>query len=77
MLLTNALNPDGSVAERFEEIPDDIKFRNAVTALSHLISVIPGDIALVLEPLNTLVDHAGYYLADMDTASAIVREARG
>jgi hydroxypyruvate isomerase len=29
---------------------------------------------LVLEPLNTLVDHAGYYLADMDVASAIVRE---
>ena len=74
MLLTNALNPDGSVAERFEEIPDDIKFRSTVAALKQLISIIPGDIALVLEPLNTLVDHAGYYLADMDVASAIVRE---
>jgi hydroxypyruvate isomerase len=73
MLLTNALNPDGSVADRFEEIPDDIKFKNTVSALNQLISIIPDDITLVLEPLNTLVDHAGYYLNDIDTASAIVR----
>jgi hydroxypyruvate isomerase len=74
MLLTNALNPDGSVADRFEEIPDGIKFKNTVTALRHLVSIVPDDITLVLEPLNTLVDHPGYYLADIDTASAIVRE---
>jgi hydroxypyruvate isomerase len=74
MLLTNALNPDGSVADRFEEIPDDTKFENAVTALRHLVSMVPEDITFVLEPLNTLVDHPGYYLADIDTASAIVRE---
>ena len=74
MFLTNALNPDGSVAERFEEIPDDIKFGSTVAALKQLISIIPAEMSLVLEPLNTLVDHAGYYLADMDVASAIVRE---
>ena len=74
MLLTNALNPDGSVAERFEKISDDIKFRNTVAALRQLISLVPGDMTLILEPLNTLVDHVGYYLDDMDVASAIVRE---
>ena len=74
MLLTNALNPDGSVADRFEEISGDIKFKNTVSALNHLISIIPDDITLVLEPLNTLVDHPGYYLNDMDVASAIVRQ---
>ena len=74
MLLTNALNPNGSVADRFEEIPDEIKFKNTVTALKRLISIMPDDITLVLEPLNTLVDHAGYYLADIDVASAIIRE---
>jgi hydroxypyruvate isomerase len=74
MVLTNALNPDGSVADRFEEIPDGIKYKNTVTALNQLISIIPGDITLVLEPLNTLVDHPGYYLADMNVASGIVRE---
>lgn len=73
MLLTNALNPDGSVSDRFEEIPDDIKFKNTVSALNQLLSIIPDDITLVLEPLNTLVDHPGYYLNDIDTASAIVR----
>ncbi len=51
---------------------DDIKFKNTVSALNQLISIIP-DITLVLEPLNTLVDHPGYYLNDTDTASAIVR----
>jgi len=74
MLLTNALNSDGSVADRFEEIPDDLKFKNTVAALNQLVCITPDDITLLLEPLNTLVDHAGYYLNDMDTASAIVRE---
>jgi hydroxypyruvate isomerase len=39
----------------------------------HHFKHIPDDITLVLEPLNTLVDHPGYYLNDIDTASAIVR----
>jgi hydroxypyruvate isomerase len=57
----------------------NIKFKNTVSALNQLISMIPDDITLVLEPLNTLVDHPAYYLNDIDTASAIVRaeEARG
>jgi hydroxypyruvate isomerase len=76
MLLTNALNPDGSVADRFEEIPGNIKFKNTVTALRRLISIMPDDITLVLEPLNTLVDHPGYYLADIGTALAIVHEVK-
>jgi hydroxypyruvate isomerase len=74
MLLTNALNSDGSVADRFEEISDDVKFESTVTALRHLVSIVPDDITMVLEPLNTLVDHPGYYLANIDTASAIVGE---
>jgi hydroxypyruvate isomerase len=74
MLLTNALNPDGSVADTFDEIPDNEKFHNTVVALQKILAVTPGDIALVLEPLNTRIDHPGYYLADMATASALVRE---
>ena len=31
-------------------------------------------VTLVLEPLNTLVDHAGYFLASADEGAAIVRE---
>ena len=74
MLLTNALNSDGSVANEFAEISDEIKLKSTVAASRELISRVPEDITLVLEPLNTLVDHPGYYLADIDTASTIVRE---
>jgi hydroxypyruvate isomerase len=76
MLLTNALNPDGSVAERFEEISSDLKFKNVVSSLAQLTRIVPDDITLLLEPLNTLVDHPGYYLDDIAVASRIVREAR-
>ena len=74
MLLTNALNSDGSVAERFEEIPDDLKFKNVVSSLAELTRVTPDDITLLLEPLNTLVDHPGYYLNNIDVAAEIVRQ---
>jgi hydroxypyruvate isomerase len=74
MLLTNALNSDGSVADRFEDIPVDRKFQNTVAALRELVRITPDDFTLLLEPLNTLVDHPGYYLNDMNTASEIVRE---
>ena len=74
MLLTNALNSDGSVAERFEEIPDDLKFKNVVSSLAELTRVTPDDITLLLEPLNTLVDHPGYYLDNIDVAAEIVRQ---
>ncbi|MGB7791315.1 MAG: TIM barrel protein [Terrimicrobiaceae bacterium] len=74
MFLTNELNSDGSVANRYEEIPDGIKFSNTVRALKQLVSSVPADMNLILEPLNTLVDHAGYYLDKIDTAVAIVRE---
>jgi len=74
MLLTNALNSDGSVAERFEEIPDDLKFKNVVSSLAELTRVTPDDITLLLEPLNTLVDHPGYYLDNIDVSAKIVRQ---
>ena len=74
MLLTNALNSDGSVAERFEDIPDDLKFKNVVSSLTELTRTTPDDITLLLEPLNTLVDHPGYYLDDIDVSAKIVRQ---
>jgi hydroxypyruvate isomerase len=74
MLLTNALNSDGSVAERFEEIPDDLKFNNVVSSLGEVVRVTPDDITLLLEPLNTLVDHPGYYLDDIEVSARIVSQ---
>jgi hydroxypyruvate isomerase len=74
MLLTNALNSDGSVAERFEDIPDDLKLKNVVSSLAQLTQATPDDITLLLEPLNTLVDHPGYYLDNIDVSAEIVRQ---
>ena len=74
MLLTNALNSDGSVAERFEDIPDDLKLKNVVSSLAQLTQATPDDITLLLEPLNTLVDHPGYYLDTIDVSAEIVRQ---
>jgi hydroxypyruvate isomerase len=68
------LNSDGSVAERFEEIPEDLKFKNVVTSLAELTRVTPDDLTLLLEPLNTLVDHPGYYLDQIEVAAKIVHQ---
>ena len=73
LMLTNALNADGSVAERFEEIPDDLKFKN-VSALWRSSRATPDDLTFLLEPLNTLVDHPGYYLDKIDVSAEIVRQ---
>ena len=74
MLLTNALNEDGSVADAFDQIPDAQKYANTVVALKEVLAATPDDIHFVLEPLNTKIDHPGYYLADMRTGSSLVRE---
>ena len=73
MLLTNALNSDGSVTDAFERIPDTQKYENAVIGLKKALDATPDELNFVLEPLNTKIDHPGYYLADMETASSLVR----
>jgi hydroxypyruvate isomerase len=74
MLLTNALNEDGSVTDSFEQIPDTQKYENALIGLKKALEVTPDDVNFVLEPLNTTIDHPGYYMADMQTASSLVRD---
>lgn len=74
MLLTNALNEDGSVTDSFEQIPDTQKYENAVIGLKKALDATPEAMNLVLEPLNTIIDHPGYYLADMQTAASLVRD---
>lgn len=74
MLLTNALNPDGSVTDAFEQIPDGEKCANIVLGLKKALEAVPEDMQLVLEPLNILIDHPGYFLKDMETAAALIRE---
>ncbi len=75
MSITNQLNTDGS-AHPYLEISEEKKLKNVTIALSRMMDLLPGDMHLMLEPLNTRVDHPGYWLTDFDTALSIVREIR-
>jgi len=57
------------------EVPRDQQRRNLVETLKQAAPIVAeAGITLLLEPLNTLVDHAGYFLDSADEAAAIVRE---
>lgn len=73
-LLTNALNENGGVMDSFDQIPDTQKYTNALMGLKKALQVAPDDINFVLEPLNITIDHPGYYMTDMQTASSLVRD---
>ncbi len=56
-------------------IPRDIQRRNLIEGLiACLPSLEAGDITLLVEPLNTRVDHPGYYLTSSQEAFEIVHE---
>lgn len=74
MLLSNEVGNEGQVTNRYQELSDEQKYRNMVDGLTKALSVIPESMKLVLEPLNTRVDHPGYYLDDAETAFSLVKE---
>lgn len=74
LVLTNTLGAKGRPAEAYAGIPEEEKFANVVSALQQALEQLPSDIHLNLEPLNTRLDHPGYWLTDMKVAARIVRE---
>lgn len=74
MLLSNELGEGGGVTERYDQIPSNAKYSNLLEGLGRALEVTPEEISLVLEPLNTKVDHPGYYLADMATSVSLIEE---
>ncbi|MCL1951709.1 MAG: TIM barrel protein [Oscillospiraceae bacterium] len=57
------------------DVPRETQHANVVAALKAALPVIKGTgIQLVLEPLNTLVNHKGYYLTSTAEGAQIVRE---
>ena len=57
------------------DVPRDVQHANVVAALKAALPVIKGTgIQLVLEPLNVLVNHKGYYLSTSEEGVQIVRE---
>jgi hydroxypyruvate isomerase len=63
---TGNARPDVCGCEQSKSIVDTLKAAAEI--------VTPEGMTLVLEPLNTLVNHEGYYLDDFDEAAEIIRE---
>jgi len=74
MLLSNELDEEGNVAEEYAGIPAAEKRAALKAGLEQARQQTPADILLVLEPLNTRIDHPGYFLNDIAAAVALIRE---
>jgi hydroxypyruvate isomerase len=74
MLLSNELGQGGRVTDTYDAIPKGTRYANLREGLRGALEAAPDGFSFVLEPLNTRVDHPGYFLQDMATAVALVRE---
>ncbi|OQB97971.1 MAG: Hydroxypyruvate isomerase [Spirochaetes bacterium ADurb.Bin110] len=74
MILSNELDEEGHVLHICESIPDETKRSNIVLGLRRLLNYIPNDFIITLEPLNTVLDHKGYYLNSMEDAVSIIED---
>lgn len=74
MVLSNELGDEGRVLHPRPDIPESEKRRNLVEGLSRIMEAVPEDLTIVLEPLNTVLDHPGNYLSSVETASGVIRE---
>lgn len=74
-LLTDELGEDRSVRYQFPELSDEEKVRSVLHGLK-LLAPLAEDagVTLVLEPLNTTVDHAGFYLNRSTQGFDLVRK---
>jgi hydroxypyruvate isomerase len=74
-LLTDELAEDRSVKPLPYEISDEEKYESVLSGLKELAGIAENaGVTLVLEPLNTLVDHKGYYLNHSALGFKLVRE---
>ncbi|HSB68665.1 MAG TPA: TIM barrel protein [Candidatus Methylomirabilis sp.] len=75
MVLTDELLPDGSARPARRDLTTADKRRQVVRGLKDLAPLAEeAGITLLLEPLNTLVDHPGYFLESAREGFAIVAE---
>lgn len=71
---SNALGEGGIVLNDYHEISNSDKFLNSYNTLKALAPIAEdAQIKLVLEALNSVVDHAGYYLTYTDEAAKLVK----
>lgn len=74
MILTNELGEGGRVVHACSYIPEAEKRRNVVDGLRFIMKRVPKDMTIVLEPLNTVLDHVGYFLSSISDAISIIEE---
>lgn len=74
MVLTNELGDGGVVVNSYTELSNAKKDQAVVEGLKRISGEIPKDGNLVIEPLNTVKDHIGYHLYDLDSASKLLKK---
>lgn len=74
-LLTDELGEDRSVKPLPYEISPERKYESVLAGLKELAPIAEkAGVTLLLEPLNTLVDHKGYYLNSSKLGFKLIRE---
>jgi len=74
-LLTDELGEDRSVRYRFPELSAEVRRQSVLEGLCALAPLAAqAGVTLHLEPLNTLVDHGGYWLDHSAPGFALIRE---
>lgn len=74
MVLSNELGEGGRVMDDFATMPDAKKRANIVAGLRKIAAILPQDFSIVLEPLNTVLDHVGNFLSGSAQSAEILRE---
>jgi len=73
-LLTDELDAKGSAAHRFPELSEEEKYQSVLEGMRELAPLAEAaGITLLLEPLNTYVDHPGYFLNHSAPGLELVR----
>lgn len=74
-ILTDELGDDRGVKYKFPELSEAEKRQSVVDGLKEIAPLAEkAGVTLVLEPLNILVDHAGYWLKSSEIAFELIRE---
>ncbi len=72
MLLSNELSHDGKVVDSFSEVSSEDKCGALCELLTNALQLVPDHMSLVIEPLNTKIDHPGNFLTSMEQAVDII-----
>ena len=74
-ILTDELGDDRSVKFQFPDLSEEEKYKSVLDGLREIAPLAEAaGVTLVLEPLNNLVDHAGYWLKNSDVGFSLIQK---